>query len=268
MRATTKLLCVSLMVFLCSSASSSERAAEGLKVLGGLAVRLPLQEIAKLYERETGARVEVVIGPPATLVAQMAKERSGDVFIPGSRYGLGLAREKGLVGRSAGETIAYLVPCIAVPAGNPKGIHSLRDLTRPGVRVGVRSDAEGPEKPCLDDVAKAAFAAAGVARQVEANIAARLDKCEQTAAAIREGRVDAVVTWSFFAARFPKEIEAVSFPEARANYRAIPAAPTTCAADPEAARRFLEFLVSPQGQAAFARYGYAPRMSKPPHARG
>jgi len=244
------------VVALCLWLPANAGAAD-LQVLGGLAVRQPLTEIAKLYERETSVKVKVTIGPPKELVARMAESRTGDVFVPGSYWAMGLAKSRGVVGKTEGKTIAYLVPCIAVQKGNPLGIRSLLDLARPGLRLVVRSDAEGPEKPCLGDIAAHAFEAAGIAETAKQNTVARVDKCDQVPAALRERRADAVICWTFFTTRFPDELEAIPLSDKAATPRPIPAAVTACAADPRAARSFVQFLCSPAAQQVFVRQGYA-----------
>lgn len=244
-----------LAIALCLQLPANADAAD-LQVLGGLAVRGPLTEIAKLYERETKVKVKVTIGPPQQLVAKMAESRTGDVFVPGSYWAMGLARSKGAVAKAEAQTIAYLVPCIAVAKGNPQGVRSLEDLARPGLRVAIRSDAEGPEKPCLGEITTSALKSAGIAEKVRPNIVASIDKCDQVAAALRDRRADAVICWTFFVARFPDEMEAVSLPEPAAKARPIPAAVTTYAADRSAARAFVEFLRSPPAQQVFAKRGY------------
>ena len=230
--------------------------AADLHVLGGLAVRQPLTEIAKLYERETGMKVKVTIGPPKELVAKMAESRTGDVFVPGSYWAMGLARSKGVIAKAEAQKIAYLVPCIAVAKGNPQNVRSLGDLARPGLRVAIRSDAEGPEKPCLGEITTNALESAGIAEKVKPNIVASIDKCDQVAAALRDKKADAVICWTFFVVRFPDDMEAVSLPEAAAKARPIPAAVTTCAADPAVARAFVRFLRSPSAQRLFVKCGY------------
>ena len=246
---------VTFATAVCLSLPASAGAAD-LQVCSGLAVRQPLTEIAKLYEQKTGVKVSVVIGPPRELVARMAEAKIGDVFVPGSYWAMDLAKSKGVVAKIEGETVAYLVPCIAVEKGNPQNVRSLEDLARPGLRVAIRSDTEGPEKPCLGEITTSAFRSAGIAEKVKPNIVASIDKCDQVAAALRDKKADAVICWTFFAARFPDDMEAVSLPEAAAKARPIPVAVTTCAADPAVARAFVGFLRSPAAQRVFVKRGY------------
>jgi molybdate transport system substrate-binding protein len=246
---------VTFATVVCLLLPASARAVD-LQVYGGLAVRQPLTEIAKLYEQRTGVKVSVVIGPPRELVTRMAESKVGDVFVPGSYWAIDLARSKGIVAKTEGETVGYLVPCIAVEKGNPQSVRSLKDLARPGLRVAIRSDTEGPEKPCLGDITTSALKSAGIAEKVKPNIVASIDKCDQVAAALRDKKADAVICWTFFAARFPDDMEAVSLPEAAAKARPIPAAVTTCAADPAVARAFVRFLRSPAAQRVFVKCGY------------
>lgn len=237
-------------------ATTAAAASSTLRVYAGLALRPPLTQITAAYEKQTGARVELVIGEPAALAAQMAQDKTGDVFVPGSEYCMRLAEAKGVVAKGRHPIIAYLEPCIAVARDNSKHIESLSDLARPGVRVGIRDNSEGPEKPCLGEVASSVFRKAGLLARIEPNIAVRASRCDEVPVALRSGKVDAVICWTFFTHRFAGEIAAIALPPRSFEYRPIPAAVAAYASDPSSAQKFIRFLGSPAAKAIFERNGY------------
>jgi molybdate transport system substrate-binding protein len=232
--------------------------AAGLKVYAGLALRPALPELVKQYQSRTGVPVEVVTGAPAELIDQMAKAKSGDVFIPGSVAMMKAAAKRGVVAADAGGTIAYLAPTIIVAKGNPKHIRSLNDLAAPGVRVAVRSESAGPEDPCLGAMTADMLKAAHLTEKVKGNTVASVDECNKLAAEVRQGRADATIAWTFFAIRVPDALEAVPLPADLAPPRPLPAAVTAYASDPKAAQAFVDFLRSPAAQQVFEKQGYVP----------
>jgi hypothetical protein len=71
------------------------------------------------------------------------------------------------------------------------------------------------------------------------------------------GAADATVGWSVFARWQPERLEAVPLPPAEiARLGAMGIAVTTQAKDPAAARRFIDFTLSPAGRARFEALGY------------
>lgn len=92
----------------------------------------PITHIAAGFEQETGIPVRLNAGGSGALLPQI-KLHGGDVYIPADAdYLLPLAPE--IKGQ---ETITLFRPVVVVAAGNPKGIRSLDDLARPGVRLSM-----------------------------------------------------------------------------------------------------------------------------------
>ena len=69
----------------------------------------------------------------------------GEVYLPGSPDYIIIAKRRKLLVEGSERIVAYLVPAVITPAGNPAGIRSLEDLAGPGTRVGLGN----PETVCL-----------------------------------------------------------------------------------------------------------------------
>ncbi len=143
-----------------------------------------------------------------------------------------------------------------MPKGNPRGIRSLRDLTRPGLRVAIAN----PEGVCVG-----AYAAEIIERQFtpeekaafRRNLVNYTESCEKTAMAISLNMADAVIGWRVFEHWDPDRIETVPLAPAqvsRIGY--IPIAISRFSTDRAAAQRFIDFLTGPEGRAIFARHRY------------
>jgi molybdate transport system substrate-binding protein len=237
-------------------ASGAAQAAERLLVYAGAASKPPTEEAAALYEKKTGVKLDVAFGGSGYVLSQMKLARQGDLYFPGSSDYMEKAKRDGDVFAETEKVLVYLVPAINVYKGNPHGIRTLKDLTRPGLRVAIAN----PEGVCVGAYAveilereftpeeKAAF---------RKNLANYTESCEKTATAISLKMADAVLGWRVFQHWDPDRIETVPLPKAqipRVGY--LPIAVSRFTRDRAAAERFIDFLTGPDGQAVFAKYRY------------
>lgn len=224
-----------------------------LEVFAGSASKPALEEAARRFQEATGARVLLHLGGSGTMLSKMELLRRGDIYFPGSSDYGELAKRKGLVDPATEVRVVYLIPAINVQRGNPKNIRSLADLARPGLRVGIAR----PETVCVGLYAVEALEARGLSEAVRANVVNQAESCEKTAQMISLGLVDAVIGWDVFEEWDPTRVETVYYPPeevTRIGY--LPAAVSAFPREPELARAFLSYLVSPEGQGVFRAHGY------------
>lgn len=224
-----------------------------LEVFAGSASKPAAEEVAALFEERAGVRVLLHFGGSGAVLSQMELARRGDVYFPGSSDFMELAKRRGLVDPATEVRAAYLLPAINVPRGNPKGIRSLEDLARPGLRVGIAR----PETVCVGLYAVEALEREGLSARVRPNVANWAESCEKTAQMLSLGLVDAVLGWDVFDDWDPDRIETVLYPPDRVpRIGYVPAAVSAFAAEPDLARRFLAYLTGPEARAVFRRRGY------------
>lgn len=238
------------------AASTQKAAQKPLLVYAGAASKPPTEEAAKAFEQRTGIKVDLVFGGSGAVLSQMELNKKGDLYFPGSSDFMEKAKEKGLVYPETESKIVYLVNAINVQKGNPKNIHGLKDLLRPGIKVAIAN----PETVCvglyateiidknLTDEEKQAF---------KANLLNYTESCDKTATAISLKTVDAVIGWSVFQDWDPENIETIPLSQneiQRIGY--IPIAVSAFAEDKELAQSFIDFLNSEDGKAIFKKYKY------------
>ena len=136
----TLIVCLGLVVF-----AVTAQAAESLLVYAGAASKPPTEDAAKAYEQKTGVKVEVVFGGSGYVLSQMKLAKQGDLYFPGSSDYMEKAKRDGDVLTETEKVIVYLVPAINVQKGNPHNIATLKDLTKPGLRVAIAN----PEGVCV-----------------------------------------------------------------------------------------------------------------------
>ena len=128
-----------------SAGSGSAQAADRLLVYAGAASQPPTEEAAKAYREKTGVQVDVVFGGSGYVLSQMKLAKQGDLYFPGSSDYMEKAKRDGDVLPETEKVIVYLVPSINVQKGNPHHIRTLKDLTKPGLRVAIAN----PEGVCV-----------------------------------------------------------------------------------------------------------------------
>ena len=243
-------------LLLCLFLTATSSAAEQLLVFAGAASQPPTEEAAKAFEQKTGVRVDVNFGGSGYVLSQMKLARQGDIYFPGSSDYMEKAKRDGDVFPETEKIVVHLVNAINVWRGNPKNIKTLRDLTRPGLKVAIAN----PEGVCVGVYAVEIIEKNFTIEEKQAfrrNLVNYTGSCEKTATAISLKSVDAVIGWRFFADWDPTRIETIPLKPAeiiRIGY--IPVAIASYTKQRELAQRFIDYLLSVEGQKHYKKYNY------------
>jgi molybdate transport system substrate-binding protein len=220
----------------------------------GAASKPAMEEAAEIFQKQTGIMVDLNFGGSGTMLSQMNLARRGDVYIPGSPDYMVKAGREGSVDTKTIKILTYLVPAIGVQPGNPKGIRTLADLAKPGVKVGIGN----PESVCVGLYAVEILERSKLLQEVNKNIVTHASSCAATEALLVMKKVDAVIGWEAFEQWNPGKIETVFLkPSDISRLAYIPAAVSSYAKNRIAAQKFIDFLVSPAGRKIFSKWGYA-----------
>lgn len=236
------------------AAPKKTAAAAALSVFAGTATKPVMADLGPAYEKKTGTKVEFNYGGSGALLTTITTEKVGDVYIPGSDDFMDRAESKknDAVLKDSRTILAYLVPAILVAKGNPKGIKTLKDLSRKGLRV-VIGDTKSV---CLGAIAHDVLQKQGLWEAVKPNVASFATSCEDTLNALLLGEADAVIGWDVYARQQPDKIEVVPLPAELATPRSVPAAVVKWSKQEQAARDFVAFCASPEGKEAFRKHSY------------
>ena len=227
-----------------------------LLIFAGAASKPPTEEAAKAFEKKTGVKVYLTFGGSGFVLSQMTLAKQGDLYFPGSSDFMEIAKKKGMVYPETEQYVVYLVPAINVQKGNPKGIKTLVDLTRPGLRVAIAN----PEGVCVGlyavEIIEKNFSPNQKA-DFRRNLANYTESCEKTATAISLKAADAVIGWEVFQYWDPERIETIALKKSeipRIGY--IPIAISKFTKNKKLAQDFIDFIVSGEGKAFFKKYHY------------
>jgi molybdate transport system substrate-binding protein len=225
---------------------------KSITVFAGSASKPALEEAAGVFEEETGIEVILNFSGSGTMLSQMKISRSGDLYIPGSPDYMAMAEADGFVDPDSIAIVSYLVPAILVQRGNPGNIRTLNDLAKPGIEIGIGN----PEAVCVGLYAYEILEYNNLIAEIKLNIVTHAESCSRTATLVALNSVDAIIGWRVFS-EWHDTVDVVLLEEEqipRLSY--IPAAISTYARDKESAADFIDFLLSPAGQAVFKNHGY------------
>jgi molybdate transport system substrate-binding protein len=231
-------------------------------IFAGAASKPATEEVTKLFKGQMGTPVDVIFGGSGYVLSQMKLARRGDLYFPGSSDFMELAKKDGLVFPETEKIIVYLIPAINVQKGNPKGIRSLKDLTKDGIRVAIAN----PEMVCVGTYAVEIIEKNLTPiekEKLKKNLVNYTESCEKTANAISLKAVDAVIGWRVFHYWDPERIETIYLkPEEVSRIGYIPIGISKFTQDKFLAQKFIDFLISPEGKAIFRKNHYLMDLSE------
>jgi accessory colonization factor AcfC len=237
-----------------------------VRVFSARACAAPLEKAAELFEEQSGIHVQIDVCSrhcAAPVAEEATGETGGDDFlleisdagihdlaIGGAEYLLDDGEIRGIVQRHERRFIASRASAIIVPAGNPKNIQSVEDMAGPGVRVGVSVI------DCLKGLWEDITGRLGLMDKIRKNISYYANGCIAIVEAVADNQVDAAFGWTAFRHLEPDRMEVVEMPKAQQVLRGTGVGMLSFARDTDAARKFMDFLTTPQARAFYKEFGW------------
>lgn len=240
---------LTLYLFSCSPNTSTT---DSLTVYCGAGLNKAASEIGALFEKEHGVSIHYNFAGSHTLLSQLEIVNKGDVFIPGEDYYMDIATKKGLVENPV--PVAFHIPVIAVPKGNPKQINSLEDMAKPRVRIGLGD----PKAAAIGKTAVEILKKNDLEPQVLKNVVTLTATVNELTVYVALNQVDAVITWEDNALAAAAKMDTVLIPENRNMVKTIPAAVLSRSNQKKQSQRFIDFLLSPRAKEIFKKHGFKP----------
>lgn len=218
----------------------------------GAGIRPPVDEIVNAYSAQSGVTVECDYAGSGVLLSRIKLAKTGDLFMPGETDYIEAARKESLVG--PGKAVCYLVPVILVKKGNPKGIHGLQDLLRPGVRLGLGN----PDACVIGKLSEKIFEKNKIPLDaIKKNQVFSSLTVNEMGIQIKTGQLDAAIVWEATAAEYADAADAIAIPPDRNLFSQVAIGVLESAKDKPLAEEFIAFLAGEKGRAIFAKHRYA-----------
>jgi len=194
-------------------------------------------------------RASYSFGGSGALEAQIEQGAPADVFAAASPQQPAALYAKGLVERPVEFATNQLV--LVTPRGNPARIHSVADITRPGVRLVICAASV----PC-GAYARSVFARLGITAAAMRNVVSQATDVTQTVAEVALGQADAGFVYLTDARSAAAKVRVIRLPA-----RARPGAEDYLAVvrgsrHPAAARAFVAAVLSSRGRSILRAAGF------------
>jgi molybdate transport system substrate-binding protein len=243
----TIVLLTLLLAAACGSGVSGAQSspASSLTVFAAASLQPPFDLVASRLHTTDNISTTFNYAGTQTLTAQLTQGAQADVFASADTAHMTTVQTAGLIAGSP-KVFAHNRLEIAVARGNPKGIHSLADLSRPGLVV-ILADPSVP----AGKYAQQALAKAGVSvkpASLELQVTAVLNK-------VGLGEADAGIVYVSDVVTSGK-VDGVAIPDSQNVIADYPIAALADAQNKTGAATFINYLLSPAGQDVFKSAGF------------
>ena len=233
----------------CRKDSPPGRDKAELVVLCGSSFVPPMEELRKQFTAETGIAVVTTVAGSEDFLPLVKTGQKGDLLITHDPY-LDYIREANAL---AGHVqVGFVAPVLAVQKGNPKGLKTIEDLTRPGLRVALSN----PEYSTCGEMVFGLLDKKGIKDAVMRNVKNRLTKGHANLGTfLKTQAVDAVIMWNGVANTFKDSLDVVVTPYEYDTEIGVHVIGLNYSRHPQSVKRFIEFARD-KGKNIFARHGY------------
>lgn len=228
--------------------SSTPVVKQTLTVFAAASLTETFTELASEFEKShPGVTVSLNFAGSADLVSQVTEGAPADVVAFADEKNMAKLSDAKLIA-GAPELFASNTLEIAVPRGNPAGIASFQDLTKPDVKVVVCAG----QVPCGSATAKIEQATGMTLTPVseESAVTDVLGK-------VSSGEADAGLVYVTDVEAAGDSVEGIPFPESAGAVNRYPVGITAASAHPELAKEFATLVTGADGQKILASAGFA-----------
>lgn len=219
-----------------------------LTLFAGSMLRPAIADTIEKFKKREGVDVSTVYNGCGILVGQM---RGGQ--LPDAYFACDVEFMKQVADQFPDPVdVSQNELVIVVPKGNPKQIGSLKDLTRPGLRVGI-----GHEKQCaMGWITQVTFREGGIQNEVMSNVTVQVPAGDMLVNQMRAGSLDAAVVYLSNAAGAADILDAIAIDGLPCSVAVQPWAIYKDSKFPQTAARLFLAIRSPESQADFEAEGF------------
>lgn len=234
-----------------------------LVVFAAASITGALTDIAQEYEAaHPDTKIVLNFDNSQALCTQIDHGARADLFLSASPTQMTALQGKGAIDNDTVRIVAKNQLALIVPDANAAGIYGVSDLARPGIRLVLGTGTAPFGDYTRQVIAKMADDEAygpEFRDAVMANVISEEPTVPSLVAKLRLGEADAGIAYvSDVSAGDRDALTTIPLPEQYAVIATYPLGILTGSRSREQALAFAEYIVSPEGTAVLARYGFAP----------
>lgn len=214
---------------------------------------------AQIEQANPGTKLTFNFAGSPTLRTQLAQGARADVFASADEPNMYGAEKDGTI---SGEprVFARNLLVVVIPADNRAGINTLQDLAKPKLKL-VLTNKDVPvgnyARQALDKMSQDPAFGDDFARRVLANLVSEETNVKQVASKVQLGEADAGIVYSTDVTQAMRSaVRVIDIPPEFNVTAKYPIAVVKGARNESGARAFIEYVLSPAGQAILTRHGF------------
>ena len=228
-----------------SGGGSGKESPEELRVFAAASLTGAFTDIGKRFTAANGTRVSFNFAGSQALATQVRQAAPADVFASADLANMAKVRD--LVGTP--RNFASNLLQIVVEQGNPKGVEGLADLGDPDLKVVLAAPDVPAGKYAAQILGKAGVTVRPVSQ--EDNVKAVVTK-------VALGEADAGIVYVTDVAAGGDRVEGVAIPRDQNVLATYPIATVKASKAQDEAKRFVDLVLSDQGQQVLRKHGFLP----------
>jgi molybdate transport system substrate-binding protein len=261
LRLLAPLVAICLLVACAGCSSSSSKSSSGnvtLNVSAAASLMGSFQTLGKQFET-ANPNVKVVFNFAGsnTLAQQITQGAPFNVFASADTQTMGRVTKD----VNSPVTFAHNKVTVIIPAANPGHITTLKDLANPGIKIAV-ADPSVPvgnyTLEVLNNMAASPEYGPSYESAVKGNFVTQETSVGGVSTKVQTGEVDAGYVYVTDGLAAGAKVTAIDIPD-QFNVRAVyPIATAKSGSNQSTAQAFVNFVLSDEGQATLAKYGFLP----------
>ena len=248
-----------------SADSKTSPASRTLTVLAAASLKESFTELAQLFEAQhPGVTVNISFAGSQQLAQQLNQGAPADVFASASTKYMDSVVDSGRVNRDDAKIFVTNRLVVIFPKQNPGGLQELQDLARPGLKLDLADQSVPVGNYTLDFLDKASGNqefGPNFKADVLRNVVSYENNVKVVVTKVALGEADAGVVYvSDITADVVDMVGWFDIPDELNTIATYPIAPVLDGRQPELARAFVDFILSPAAQQIFAKYNFVPAL--------
>ena len=243
--------CCQILVWLLFLSCPEVRAAT-VNVFAAASLTESLKEAASTYEKKSEDKIVFSFGASSTLARQIEEGAPADIFFSADEAKMSALEENGLIEKTTRRTRLSNTLAIVVAAEAGASVRSPKDLANRGVKRIALGD---PRAVPIGIYARQYLEHLGLWKAIEPKVVTT-ENVRAALAAVETGDADASVVYKTDAMVSKKVRVVFEVPSKDGPRISYPMALLKAAKEPEAAKRFLDFLGSKAAGQIFEKHGF------------
>jgi molybdate transport system substrate-binding protein len=245
-----------------AEAPTAAPAPRTLTVLAAASLTASFADINKLFESQNpGVTVSVSFAGSQQLAQQLDQGAPADVFASASKKYMDAAVTSKRVNQADAQTFVTNRLVVIFPTANPAGLKTLQDLAKPGLKL-VFGDKTVPvgqyALDFLDKAVKDPAFGATFKDSVLKNVVSYETDVKSVLSKVSLNEADAGIVYVTDFNTATDKLGKLDIPDALNTIAVYPIAPIADSQNSELAKTYVALVLSPEGQAIMAKYGFIP----------